>query len=77
MEDAVDPSVGFVITAKPGDVVQSGEPLATVFARDRSGIETGLATLRQAVAISDEADLPLPLISHRVTSSGVTPFEHA
>jgi pyrimidine-nucleoside phosphorylase len=76
MEDAVDPSVGFVITAKPGDVVQSGEPLATVFARDRAGIETGLATLRQAVAIADEADIPLPLISHRVTSDGVIPFEH-
>jgi pyrimidine-nucleoside phosphorylase len=75
MDDSVDPSVGFVITAKPGDVVQSGEPHATVFARDRTGIETGLATLRQAIAIADEADPPLPLISHRVTSSGVTPFE--
>ena len=75
MEDSVDPSVGFVITAKPGDVVQSGEPLATVFAGDRTGIETGLATLRQAITIADEADPPLPLISHRVTSSGVTPFE--
>ena len=75
MEDTVDPSVGFVITAKPGDVVQSGEPLATVFARDRAGIETGLATLRQAIAIGDEADPPLPLISHRVTTAGVTPFE--
>jgi len=76
MEDSVDPSVGFVITAKPGDVVQNGEPLATVFARDRTGIETGLATLRQAISIAEEADPPLPLISHRVTSSGVTPFEH-
>src|SRR5512138_1117572 len=75
MEDTVDPSVGFVITAKPGDVVQSGEPLATVFARDRAGIETGLATLRHAVAIAVEADLPLPLISHRVTSEGAMPFE--
>jgi pyrimidine-nucleoside phosphorylase len=75
MEDTVDPSVGFVITAKPGDIVQSGEPLATVFARDRAGVETGLATLRQAVSITEEADPPLPLISHRVTSTGVTPFE--
>ena len=76
MEDIVDPSVGFVITAKPGDVVQQGEPLATVFARDRAGVETGLVTLRQAIAIADEAELPLPLISHRVTAAGVTPFEH-
>src|SRR6476659_8578001 len=77
MEESVDPSVGFVITAKPGDVVQHGEPLATVFARDRAGIDTGLATLRRAIGIADEAEPPLPLISHRVTSAGVTPFEHA
>src|SRR5690242_10002508 len=51
MEDTVDPSVGFVITAKPGDVVQHGEPLATVFARDRAGVDIGLAALRQAIAI--------------------------
>ena len=76
MEDTVDPSVGFVITAKPGDFVQTGEPLATVFARDRAGVETGLAALRHAIAIADEADLPLPLISHRVTVNGVTAFEH-
>ena len=77
IEDSVDPSVGFVITAKPGDVVQNGEPLATVFARDRAGIDAGLTTLRRAIAIADEAEPPLPLISHRVTSAGVTPFEQA
>jgi pyrimidine-nucleoside phosphorylase len=76
MEDTVDPSVGFVITARPGDVVQLGEPLATIFARDRGGVETGLTALRNAIAIADEADLPLPLISHRVTATGVTPFAH-
>jgi len=76
LDDAVDPSVGFVITAKPGDIVQQAEPLATVFARDRAGVETGLAALRHAIIISDEADLPLPLISHRVTAAGVAPFEH-
>jgi pyrimidine-nucleoside phosphorylase len=76
MEDTVDPSVGFVITAKPGDWVQSGEPLATVFARDRAGVEVGLAALRHAITISDEAELPLPLISHRVTTDGAAPFQH-
>ena len=76
IDDPVDPSVGFVITAKPGDVVQQAEPLATIFARDRAGIESGLAALRQAIIISDEAELPLPLISHRVSTAGVAPFEH-
>ena len=62
IEDGIDPSVGFVITAKPGDVVQHGEPLATVFARDRAGIDTGLATLRRAIGIADEAEPPLPAL---------------
>src|SRR6476646_8521975 len=71
IDDRVDPSVGFVITAKPGDWVEAGEPLATVFAADRSGVESGRATLRGAIVIADEADPPLPLVSHRVTASGV------
>jgi pyrimidine-nucleoside phosphorylase len=70
IDDAVDPAVGFVITAKPGDWVEAGEPLATVFASDRSGIETGRAALRSAIAIADEADPPLPIVSHRVTAGG-------
>jgi pyrimidine-nucleoside phosphorylase len=70
IDDDVDPAVGFVITAKPGDWVEAGEPLATVFARDRAGIETGRATLRTAIVIADEADPPLPLVSHRVTAKG-------
>ncbi|MEP6990429.1 MAG: thymidine phosphorylase [bacterium] len=71
MEDTLDLSVGFVITARPGDWVEQGEPLATVFARDRSGIDSGLRTLRAAVSLADEAELPLPLVSHRVSTKGV------
>jgi len=71
MEDKLDLSVGFVISARPGDWVEQGEPLATIFARDRAGVETGRAALRAAITIADEADPPLPLISHRVTSAGV------
>jgi pyrimidine-nucleoside phosphorylase len=70
MEDVIDPSVGFVISAKPGDWVEAGEPLATVFAADRAGIETGRSALRSAITIADEADPPLPLVSHRVTARG-------
>ena len=71
MEDKLDLSVGFVISARPGDWVELGEPLATIFARDRAGVETGRAALRTAITIADEADPPLPLVSHRVTSNGV------
>ena len=74
MADQIDPSVGFVITAKPGDMVQSGEPVASIFARDRAGIDRGRATLKAAITIADEADPPLPLISHRITASGVETY---
>ena len=77
MDDRVDPSVGFVIKARPGDWVENGEPLATIFARDRAGVETGRQVLRQAIIIADEADPPLPLVSHRVTSAGVEVVQQA
>ena len=70
IEEEIDPSVGFVIPAKPGDRVKTGEPLASVFARNRDGIETGFRALREAIIIGDEGRLT-PLITHRVTASGV------
>ena len=75
LDDVVDPAVGFVITAKPGDWVELGEPLATIFARDAAGIETGRAALREAITIAEEAEPPLPLVSHRVTVAGVEAYE--
>lgn len=70
VDEQVDPTVGFVISAKPGDWVDAGEPLATIFARDRAGVDEGRAVLRRAIVVADEAPLPLPLISHRVTARG-------
>lgn len=77
MEDRIDLSVGFVITARPGDWVEQGEPLATIFAKDRAGVEQGRTALRTAILIADEADPPLPLVSHRVTAAGVEVLESA
>jgi len=74
MEDAIDPGVGFVITAKPGDWVEAGEPIASVFARDEAGLRAGASALREAIRIGDEAEPPLPLISHRVTERGVEAY---
>jgi len=70
VEDAVDPTVGFVITVKPGDPVRAGEPIASIFARDDAGIAIGITALRDAVRISDAGRLT-PLISHRITGRGV------
>src|SRR5438132_1314400 len=72
VDDAVDPTVGFVITVKPGDKIPGGEPIASVFAKDPAGIKLGFEALQQAIAIGDKlTEKPLPLISHRVTKAGV------
>src|SRR2546422_1000187 len=71
-EDEVDPTVGFVITVKPGDKVVAGEPIASVFARDPGGMKLGFEALQQAICVKDKlSEKPLPLISHRVTKDGV------
>jgi len=70
VEDSVDPTVGFVVTVKPGDPVRAGEPIASVFARDEAGIALGLSALQEAVIIGERGRLT-PLISHRITARGV------
>jgi pyrimidine-nucleoside phosphorylase len=71
MEDRVDPAVGFVITAKPGDHVKKGQSIATIHARSREDLEVGRVALEQAIVISSSVPTSLPLISHRITPKGV------
>jgi pyrimidine-nucleoside phosphorylase len=70
VEDAVDPTVGFVITARPGQKVHTSEPLASIFAKDAAGIELGRTALDQAIEIGSGKAAPLPLIASRVTGKG-------
>jgi pyrimidine-nucleoside phosphorylase len=71
MSDSIDTAVGFVITAKPGDRVEKGQPLATIHARDNAGITTGREVLQAAITIGDSAEPALKLVSHRISRSGV------
>ena len=73
LEDEIDPAVGFVIPVKPGDRVLEGEPLASVFARNRQGIGCGMQALSEAIVIEPSGALTL-LITHRVTTDGVEIF---
>ncbi len=70
VDDDVDPTVGFVITVKPGDPVRAGEPIASVFARDEAGIAVGMQALKEAVTVGETGRLT-PLVSHRITGRGV------
>jgi pyrimidine-nucleoside phosphorylase len=69
-EDTVDPSVGFVIRAKPGDRVRKGETLAQIHARDENGLAIARQALDEAIRIGHSAE-PRPLVSHRVSAAGV------
>jgi pyrimidine-nucleoside phosphorylase len=73
MEDRIDPSVGFVITAKPGLHITKGQSLATIHARSKEDLSLGRSILDGAIVIGDSLvnPLPLPLLSHRVTTRGV------
>lgn len=73
MEDQIDPAVGFVITAAPGDCVERGQPLASICARDEAGIALGRDALARAITVGETPPIepPLALVSHRVTGAGV------
>src|SRR5438445_10525321 len=47
VEDPVDPTVGFVITVKPGDKVLAGAPMACVFATGGGRMGCGLEALAE------------------------------
>jgi pyrimidine-nucleoside phosphorylase len=70
LDDVIDPAVGFVVTAKPGDMVEARAPLATVYARTPTAATAAAERLSAAIAISDDAAAPLPLIVERIDESG-------
>ncbi|NHZ71062.1 MAG: thymidine phosphorylase [Proteobacteria bacterium] len=52
-EDTIDPSVGFMIDAKIGDRVTTGQPLATIAYRDGEKLASALAVVQDAWTISN------------------------
>jgi pyrimidine-nucleoside phosphorylase len=69
-EDTIDPAVGFLITAKPGDRIRRGDVLAQIHARTAADAERARTALDEAIVIGEHVS-PLPLVSHRVTAAGV------
>ncbi len=74
-DETIDASVGFVISTSVGDAVIAGEPLASILARDADGVRIARSALDVAIEIADEAEPPLPLISHRVTREGIAAWD--
>ena len=73
MDDVLDPGVGFVISVKPGDRVERGQPIATIHAKHDTDLKVGLAILRSAISFGEPASAA-SLISHRITAEGVEPW---
>ena len=63
--DEVDPAAGVVVTAKPGQEVVAGAPLARVFARHRDARAAASALLAEAFVIADEPPALGPVVLGR------------
>ncbi len=63
--DEVDPAAGVVVTARPGDEVAAGAPLARVYARHRDARAAAAARLGDAFAIADEPPALGPVVLGR------------
>ena len=65
--DRIDPLAGIVLSAKVGDRVASGAPLATLEKSGRpDGLESAAAELYKAFRIAPAAPEPVPLILGRI-----------
>jgi len=66
----VDPTVGFVISARPGTTVDKGEPLASIYARTEADVAVARAALDAAIVIGKGTPEMLPLVAARVSAAG-------
>lgn len=68
MEDTIDGSVGIVLHVRPGDLVEIGQPIADIHARDEQAASTVQELLGAVIHVVPEVPTGgLPLISHRIT----------
>ena len=65
-EDPVSPSAGAVCLRKPGDRVETGEPVLVLHADDEARVPAALAALEGAVEVGPEPPAPRPLIHERI-----------
>ena len=70
-EDVIDPSVGFVLHRRIGDVIEAGQPLATVYAKDDESAATAIAAIQQQITIGVSPVPPCKLIHAFVTDEQI------
>ena len=62
VEDAVDPAVGVMLTAKVGDEVRQGDPILELHYRDQTKLDQAIGRATAAIAIGDAPPSLGPLI---------------
>jgi pyrimidine-nucleoside phosphorylase len=62
VDDPVDPAVGIIVSAAPGDDVRAGDPLLELHYRERGRLDAALQLVRRAVVVGDERPAPRRLI---------------
>lgn len=72
-EDGIDPAAGVLLHKKIGDLVEKGDPLATICTNNGKAIaRAAVAELRSAYTIQPDPVPVPPLVRARVTREGVT-----
>jgi thymidine phosphorylase len=68
VDHGIDPSVGAILRAVPGQEVRAGDALVEVHYRDSARLDRALQLLNRAWRIEDAPPQPAPLILETVTS---------
>jgi pyrimidine-nucleoside phosphorylase len=66
VDDVVDPAVGVVVKARPGDQVSAGDAIVEVHYRREADLAAALELLGRGIEIGEEAPKLLPLIVEEV-----------
>jgi len=71
LDAAIDPAVGFLITAPVGTRVKAGDPIIEIHHRGGRGVAEARRLLEAAVVISDAPIAARPLVLERIDSAGI------
>ncbi len=66
VDDEVDPAVGAVVFAHPGDQLSKGDPILELHYRREADLDPAMELLSRAIEIADDAPQVLPLIVEEV-----------
>ncbi len=66
LTDSISPSAGILLSAKTGDFVKAGEPIATLYSDDEDAFEEAIGLLAVSTEFGQVSPEPRPLIFDRV-----------